>query len=158
MEKRGGLSAIWRRIWQDARDYWPGLFVAAGLYFLFHFLFGAFCPSVLLTGFPCPGCGMTRAMIYFVKGQFLRSFALNPSAGLWLVWFICFFYERYVRGRRPHWIFWAAALMMVLMIIVYIYRMSALFPNKPPYVYRKDNFLAKWLPGYEQVVKRIFRV
>jgi hypothetical protein len=32
------------------------------------------CPFKLLTGFPCPGCGITKSMICIYKGDWIDSF------------------------------------------------------------------------------------
>ncbi len=32
------------------------------------------CPFKMLTGFPCPGCGITKSMISFYKGDLIASF------------------------------------------------------------------------------------
>ena len=37
-----------------------------------------FCPFKSLTGIPCPGCGMTRAMLSITKGDFRGAFGYNP--------------------------------------------------------------------------------
>lgn len=37
-----------------------------------------FCPFKALTGIPCPGCGMTRAILSITKGDFHRAFGYNP--------------------------------------------------------------------------------
>jgi len=42
-----------------------------------------FCLIKRLTGFPCPGCGMTRALIEFVKGNLSGAFEWHPL--FWLV-------------------------------------------------------------------------
>ena len=34
-----------------------------------HLLFDRFCPMLILTGFPCPGCGMTRALFLVLTGR-----------------------------------------------------------------------------------------
>jgi hypothetical protein len=31
------------------------------------------CPFKMLTGFPCPGCGITKSMVYFYDGNFIKS-------------------------------------------------------------------------------------
>ncbi|HKI90341.1 MAG TPA: DUF2752 domain-containing protein [Draconibacterium sp.] len=31
------------------------------------------CPFKMLTGLPCPGCGVTKSMICFYEGDFLKS-------------------------------------------------------------------------------------
>jgi hypothetical protein len=36
------------------------------------------CPFRLLTGLPCPGCGLTRAWVYLAHGQWCDSFLANP--------------------------------------------------------------------------------
>jgi hypothetical protein len=37
-----------------------------------------FCPFKALTGIPCPGCGMTRAILSITKGDFHGAFGYNP--------------------------------------------------------------------------------
>jgi hypothetical protein len=37
-----------------------------------------FCPFKALTGIPCPGCGMTRALLSLAKGDFQGAFHFNP--------------------------------------------------------------------------------
>lgn len=38
------------------------------------------CPWLALTGQPCPGCGLTRAALAAGRGQWGRSWQLNPLA------------------------------------------------------------------------------
>ncbi|MBC7640962.1 MAG: DUF2752 domain-containing protein [Flavobacterium sp.] len=33
----------------------------------------SFCPFKMLTGFPCPGCGITKSLVYFYKGDLYKS-------------------------------------------------------------------------------------
>jgi hypothetical protein len=35
------------------------------------------CPFKLLTGFPCPGCGLTKSMIFFYEGDLSRSLSYH---------------------------------------------------------------------------------
>lgn len=64
------------------------------------------CPFRRLTGLDCPGCGMTRACVMFVRGNFVESLGhhlfgavvmlgLGASAGQHFV--------QIVRGRRVSW-------------------------------------------------------
>lgn len=41
-------------------------------------LFGTICPFKVITGIPCPGCGMTRALAAAMRGQFERAFDFHP--------------------------------------------------------------------------------
>jgi hypothetical protein len=38
------------------------------------------CPVALLTGTPCPGCGMTRAALALVRGDLALATTMNPTA------------------------------------------------------------------------------
>jgi len=33
----------------------------------------SFCPFKMLTGFPCPGCGITKSMVFFYEGNLYKS-------------------------------------------------------------------------------------
>lgn len=33
----------------------------------------SFCPFKMLTGLPCPGCGITKSMVYFYDGNIYKS-------------------------------------------------------------------------------------
>lgn len=147
------ISEIGNRIEKDIRQYGLGLLAAVVLYFVLHGLFDAFCPSVLITGFPCPGCGMTRAVIYLFRGQIGRSCAINPAGILWVAWAALFAFERYGQGRRSKVTVRAVYGIAVFMIIVYIIRMKWYFPDRPPYVYTKGNLFEKILPGYGRLVR-----
>jgi uncharacterized BrkB/YihY/UPF0761 family membrane protein len=35
------------------------------------------CPLKMLTGFPCPGCGITKSLVYFYEGDFQKSLYYN---------------------------------------------------------------------------------
>src|SRR5262245_22286270 len=59
------------------------LLLAAASVYLFTFEpgktgFFPLCPFRWLTGFTCPGCGITRALHQILHGHFLAAFELNP--------------------------------------------------------------------------------
>jgi hypothetical protein len=37
-----------------------------------------YCPFKMLTGLPCPGCGMTKAVLSLAKGDFQGALVYNP--------------------------------------------------------------------------------
>lgn len=47
----------------------------------------ALCPFYILTGLPCPGCGLTRSFISLGHGRFIESLHWNPLG--WLLFGLC---------------------------------------------------------------------
>jgi hypothetical protein len=42
------------------------------------------CPILAATGIPCPGCGLTRAIMALVRGDFVQSFQIHAFASIFL--------------------------------------------------------------------------
>ncbi len=158
--RNGGkeLKQIFGRIWKDIYDY-KAVIVAFSIYYiLVHLLFHAFCPSVLLTGFPCAGCGMTRAMFFLLTGQFWRSWNLNPMALPILLFIVYCMRMRYIGGRRVKGFKTGLCILCVCMLMVYGYRMYTIFPNRPPYVYTSNNLMERCFPFYREILHRLFGI
>jgi len=48
------------------------------------------CTMVVMTGYPCPTCGMTTAFAYTVRGRFLLAFHAQPAGLVFaLATFVC---------------------------------------------------------------------
>lgn len=88
------------------------------------------CTLKSLTGFDCAGCGGTRAMFAFMRGDIAASWRFNPlflillaAAGLavvrWLLlWGFPNRFDRMRRWRFPLWVgFVALGAMMVFMVL-----------------------------------------
>jgi hypothetical protein len=82
--------------------------VAGGLAVL-GFVFAAFgppfCPSALFFGVPCPGCGLTRATVAMLRGDFAAALHLHPLSPVLVPLFggaVALVLFDYVRGpERP---------------------------------------------------------
>lgn len=37
----------------------------------------SFCPFKMLTGFPCPGCGITKSLVFFYEGNLYKSLSYH---------------------------------------------------------------------------------
>lgn len=146
------------RIGKDLWDYRQVILIFAAYYIIMHKVFQAFCPSVMLTGFPCAGCGMTRAVIFMLIGQPARSFRLNPMALPVILFAVYCIIQRYFMGRKVRGFKGGLIILCVGMLIAYIYRMFTVFPNRPPYVYTPNNFLEMYIPFYRDILRRLLGI
>lgn len=119
----------------DLKKIWPAV-AAFGGYFLVgrKFLY-SLCPSVVFTGFPCPGCGLTRATVSILKGRFADAWYLNPFSYAILLFVFVFGVRRYLMQKETKSLLKWMIVIGAGMVIFYIYRMIRYFPNRPPMTY-----------------------
>ena len=53
---------------------------------LFGRQFGKECGFTVMTGYPCPQCGMTRSFVWGVRGRLIRAFWYNPAGLTLFLW------------------------------------------------------------------------
>lgn len=140
----------------DIEKYWKGILYAAIVYIIMKLIFGGVCINVAITGFPCPGCGMTRGAIYMFSGQFARAFEINPAIYLWVGMIAYFLVCRYILHRRPPAMKGIFGTVLVLTILIFVYRMICYFPDRPPLSYTRGRVLEKIIPGYYEFVSRFW--
>lgn len=146
------MKEIGNRILRDVKDFWVAAVVIIGYGVLVNLIFGAFCPMVIFTGFPCPGCGMSRAIFYLFTGRLRQSVYMNPM-GIPIVCLIFYFlWNRYIIGRKAKGIVFLIGAAVVALVLVYAWRMYLFFPNRVPYVYTEKNIMADFFPFYEQIL------
>ena len=147
------MKRIWQRVKVDLKNYiWvPIVFLLYNIVVLR--VFGAFCPMVIMTGFPCPGCGMTRAFLCVLTGHFADAAAYNACIYLWITAGGYFFWNRYVKGRRAKGIIRILGAIAVIMTGYYFYRMALQFPGAEPLVFYEGNVIGKIIPKYNGYIQ-----
>ncbi len=135
------MKPAWDLIRKDIQLYYRGAGLAAACIAAANLLRIPVCPMVLLTGLPCPGCGMTRAAVLFLQGHWLAAWQMHPFFYALLILAAAAAFFRYVLRRRAAGIKAAAAVLTVLAVIFYGYRMAREFPNQEPMVYFPHNGL-----------------
>ncbi len=137
------MREILKRVGTDIRMYHKGLLLAAAYLAAAGLLRIPVCPLVLMTGLPCPGCGMTRAALLFLSGHWRQAFVMHPFFYVLLVLAAAFAVSRYILGHtaRPAWTAAVLLLLVAAAIFFYLYRMIRFFPDRAPMVYFPDNLL-----------------
>ena len=153
------METVWKRIKADLKEYRIALLVLGIYYVLVRRIFRAFCPMVILTGLPCPGCGLSRAVWYLLTGQIRRSFLLHPLGVFWILFILYFFVNRYFLGKKV-----TKAMLIYLCILLlatlflYFFRMVTIFPDRPPMSYTGRNLFEKIIPDYRRKLLSFFRL
>ncbi len=140
----------------DTKKYGLICILIVTLYFIMHKIFNAFCPVVIVTGFPCPGCGTVRAIALLLSGHFERSFLLNPLAGGWLLLGAWIFIRRYLQGKKITGLKQTGLVLIIGMMLVYGYKMYFQFPGRPPMTFRYQNLIGAIFTQYNDFVKNLF--
>ena len=144
MKKAGRVI---KSIWKDIRTYWPGILILAVYIIVTDILFGTMCPIALLTGFPCPGCGLTRSLGLVCTLHFREAFLFHACIYLWIAMAVYFVIRRYFLEKKgfPVAIFVAVC---AVTVVYYAWRMFAFYPGDEPLVYRERNLLGQILGAF----------
>lgn len=124
----------------------PALTAGIFCWALLSFLSGTFCFVRSVSGFPCPGCGLTRAAAALFNGNIKEAFNYHPLiiAAIFfiLVCFAAFVFNINISKTRFRIFFW---FVFVLFIGVYIVRMILFYPNKEPMTYLEASLWGRFI-------------
>lgn len=147
----GYMRTVGGRIAADIKEYGMAGVILLLYTVVVNLVFHAFCPSVILCGLPCPGCGITRATVCFMTGRWRQAWQFNPTIFPIVITAAYFVWNRYFMGRKSKGLKWCLVLIAALLISIYCVRMYLYFPNREPYVYMQDNVLARMFSLYRRV-------
>ena len=108
---------------------------------------------VIVFGLPCPGCGMVRALLYVLKGQFSEALYINPSVYLWIVFLLYIFVVRYILGKPLKHMVLYVTVIVTVMVIRFGYGMYMYYPERPPFAYTGGNVMEDIIPEYMHMVR-----
>lgn len=132
---------IFKQIYYDFKKYKAFILV----YFIFSvfslLIFGSICPVAISVGFPCPGCGVTRAFLCVITLRFRAAFQMNPSVYLWLTLGIYIFIYRYIKKKPAQHLNRLFIITGCLTILIYIFRMILMYPDTEPMTFHTPNLL-----------------
>ena len=130
------------RIKKDISINYKGIIFIIVYFTIIQLLFGYICPFRLLTGIPCPACGLTRAGLSLLCFDIDKALFYNPMiipiALLITYWFI----YRYILNKKAPYITCITILLCIALLLLYVYRMYKDFPNHYPMEYLPRNILS----------------
>lgn len=109
---------------EDIKAYYKGMLLVLVYIIAANSLLGKMCPMVLLTGLPCPACGLTRAGLYVMCFRFGDAWRMNPVIFPIGAFLIYFFLCRYVLQRPVSGWRWMLWMILIVLLVVYMVRMG----------------------------------
>lgn len=111
-------------------------------------VFGDVCLVKIISGIPCPACGMTRAGIAVLQLHFAKAMQFHPMIPFVYIGGILFIIKKYIVVNDCKWMRYYVIIFFIGVIAVYICRMYTMYPDITPMNRREDCVL--------QYVKQIF--
>ena len=124
------MKNILKNIYNDIMHIKTFIIIFIIAFISLNLLFHKICLISIITGFPCPGCGMTRAFVNLLTFHFKDAFYWSPSIFLWVPLLIYGILNRYL-----------LCITGIITIIIYIVRMITLYPDNAPMVYYENNIM-----------------
>ena len=91
----------------------------------------SFCPFKMLTGFPCPGCGITKSIVYFYEGDIYRSLLHDLFGPIFVLFCVLVLFKLIAEiiYQKPFFdkIFYSMKLAYVMGTLLGIYHLIRLF-------------------------------
>lgn len=132
-----------KKLFDDIKSAkWAIIVIIAYFAFLKNYLY-TLCLMTLITGYPCPGCGMTRAMFCVLHLDFAGAWRMHPF--IYPIMFLAFWfcYNRYIAEKKMDNWFRAMVIVAIAMIVYYVWRMYMYFPEVAPMSYYHGSVLGK---------------
>jgi len=101
------------------------------------------CPTAIILHIPCPGCGLSRASMALLRGDFARAFSIHPAVfivvpvlGLYMLGQVATFvnpeWTRLAKLLRNKWLERSIIAMMIVVIALWIARFFGAFGGPVP--------------------------
>lgn len=118
------------------------------MFVAFELIFGRVCIIQILTGYPCPGCGLLHAAWYVLTLQFERAFLSNPTIVLWIPMTLYFLWRAWKGKLRSKSLAILLVITCIITLVVYVYRMITIFPDYPMNFY-SQNLIARFVSLFQ---------
>ncbi len=133
------ILPVYNRIKKDIVNNRVEISLFCGIFILFFVIFKEVCPTQILFGLPCPGCGLTRAGVLLLRFRFVQAWEMHPFIYVWLFFILYLCYNRYIRGKKAKALLPLLIVITISMFIFYIYRMCRYYPDVEPMVQKSES-------------------
>lgn len=126
-----------KRLLQDLKLAFIPLLAYLTYAILMSIFVGQVCPSKILFGLPCAGCGMIRAFMLFITFNFKEAFIMHPGIYIVVPGFLIFIVLRYILNADKKKIRLLLIIVFSLLILLFVFRIFTQFGKEPITFYDK---------------------
>ena len=132
-----------KNLFQDIKNFYPLIIIFIFFFFVCLITGMGLCPVRATLGIPCPGCGLSRALLLIVQGNLIEAWCFHPFSYVFIIFITMFFINRYLYQYTSD-ITLKKGLFIIacFMLIFYLYRMIRFFPNQSPMIFYDDSILS----------------
>lgn len=112
------------------------IIILSAYFYITNRIFGYVCPSEIIFGLPCPGCGLSRAALLLLKGDIACSLHMNPMLLFIPVYFIFVICKK--KNAAENYLIG----IIILSFIVFGWRMIC-YSGVEPLVFNPDNVISR---------------
>lgn len=141
MRATAKIKKAFQLIWLDIKALWLFVVCVAIYICIANFVFETMCPFAIVTGLPCPGCGLTRAAFCVLRLDFAGAFEMHAFIYPCIVIAVICFINRYFLEKKNFMPMGLIITVGCIMIIYWIWRLFTIFPGPEPMNYRERNVL-----------------
>lgn len=135
------IKKVMMEIYNDIKRILPAIVVILIAYIVMFYFYRTNCPVRLLCGYPCPGCGLTRAGISVLLFRFRSAWELNASIYLWMPLIAFYLFDRYIWKKGRKYIMPLAVFVSLVTLAYFVYRFYTIYPGPEPMQYHYNNML-----------------
>ena len=119
-----------KRIVDEIKQMKIAIFIILAYMLLANYFFGYMCPSMVVVGLPCPGCGLTRAAISLAFLDFSSALHFNPMIFFALPLGGAYVFI-YLKNGDLKKLFYPTAVIIIIAFIVFFLRIIGEFGTDP---------------------------
>ncbi|MHB1483326.1 MAG: DUF2752 domain-containing protein [Saccharofermentanales bacterium] len=138
-------KVVTMNVWRTIVKYRAPIFAMAAFSVFGMIIAGTPCLIRVVTGFPCPGCGLTRATLALLNLDFKSALVFNPM--VFFIWpLIIFLIYLYISRKNQMKIFTPVFISFgVLMISVFVIRMIIYYPDSTLLTYDYNSIFGRMI-------------
>ena len=142
MKKAPARKPVIQLIKEDIVDNYKAILAVMIGMGLLQYVFHTICMLKVITGLPCPACGLTRGCIRFLKMDVCGAIRWNPMVPFIMIGICLWLVMRYIVQRQCRWLTYYGIVVLIGLFVIYFIRIGTDYPLQAPLDYHPRNLVS----------------